>query len=215
MKHSVTLIAIILVFSQQLTWLHGFRPTFRMNSALTSKVVLFQSETENTEPPTCEPCEQQIPIEYTEDSPTFLVDPYTDPTMEELANSNLIKIVNLETSDQQCNALAWKCLGYRKLRIPPFFPGPIPDLYSNEKVFPKWKLKYPQPPDLIGITRHYDTTVDKPIRDAVMSLMRSIPRDFKGGVRNLESEGFRGYKLADLTPNKTRRAQVNYKSEFL
>ena len=33
-------------------------------------------------------------------------------------------------------------------------------------------------------------------------------RDYKGGVRNLKSAGFRGYKLSELTPNKTRRAQL-------
>lgn len=42
-----------------------------------------------------------------------------------------------------------------------------------------------------------------------MNLMRSIPRDYKGGIRNLGNK-FKGYKLNELTPNKTRRAQVNY-----
>ena len=79
----------------------------------------------------------------------------------------------------------------------------------SPKVFPKFAANYPTPPDLIGVTRNYaDPAVDKPVRDASMNLMRSVPKDFKGGVRNLESEGFRGYKLNELTPNKTRRAQL-------
>jgi hypothetical protein len=50
--------------------------------------------------------------------------------------------------------------------------------------------------------------VDKDVRQASMDLMRSIPRDFKGGVRNLEYIGFKGFKLSELTPTKTRRAQL-------
>ncbi len=42
-----------------------------------------------------------------------------------------------------------------------------------------------------------------------MNLMRSVPRDFKGGVRELVNFGWAMYKLNELTPNKTRRAQVN------
>ena len=63
---------------------------------------------------------------------------------------------------------------------------------------------------LLGVSRKYDVIeIDKPVRDASMNLMRSIPRDFKGGVRNLEPLGlFKGYKLNELTPNKTRRAQL-------
>lgn len=43
------------------------------------------------------------------------------------------------------------------------------------------------------MTRVYaDPVVDRPVRDASMDLMRSIPKDFKGGVRNLTSVGFQG-----------------------
>ncbi|KAJ1426430.1 hypothetical protein B484DRAFT_307523, partial [Ochromonadaceae sp. CCMP2298] len=117
-----------------------------------------------------------------------------------VSDENLIRIVNLDTSDQQCNALLWKCLGYT--------PSGDPGTYSAEKVFPKWRERYPTPPDLIGLSRVFDPTVDKPVRDASMAMMKSIPRDFKGGVRALEPLGFRGFKLKDLTPNKTRRAQA-------
>lgn len=43
----------------------------------------------------------------------------------------------------------------------------------------------------------------------VQDLMRSIPRDYKGGVMKLGDVGFKGFKLKELTPNKTRRAQVS------
>lgn len=122
-------------------------------------------------------------------------------TAEELSNSNLVKIVNLECSDLECDYLAWKCLGYK-------YDESTEQFMLSDDVFPKWAAKYPAAPDLIGLKRDYSPDVDKPVRDASMNLMRSIPRDYKGGVRALEAEGFRGYKLKELTPNKTRRAQM-------
>lgn len=131
---------------------------------------------------------------------TFQVSIYLPVLESELSNENLVKIVNLEATDEQCNQLCWKCLGYRYV--------PEIDRYENSQVFPRWKERFPDPPDLIGIQRIYDPVVDKPVRDASVSLMRSIPPDFKGGVRSLINNGFRLFKISELTPNKTRRAQV-------
>jgi hypothetical protein len=122
-------------------------------------------------------------------------------TLAEIADENVVNIVNLKYTDQECNVLAWKCLGYQYNKQLDTF-----ELSSN--VFPKWASKYPDPPDLIGITRRYDPETDKVVRNASMDLMRSIPRTYKGGVRSLVSVGFKGYKLNELTPNKTRRAQL-------
>ena len=142
------------------------------------------------------------PNECTSNNNTFILKIDQPLSDDELSNQNLIKIVNLETTDQQCNYLAWKCLGYQ-------YNNDTKHFEMSPKVFPKFAANYPTPPDLIGVTRNYaDPAVDKPVRDASMNLMRSVPKDFKGGVRNLESEGFRGYKLNELTPNKTRRAQL-------
>ncbi len=58
------------------------------------------------------------------------------------------------------------------------------------------------------MTRDFSPEVDKEVRQASMDLMRSIPRDFKGGIRNLQYVGFNGFKLSELTPTKTRRAQL-------
>jgi len=136
-------------------------------------------------------------------SSTFIVDVSSPLSSEELSDDNLVRIVNLEATDNQCNQLCWKCLGYDFVEV-----REGNSYYDNSRVFPKWKSKYPNPPDLIGITRNYaDPLVDKPVRDANMNLMRSIPRDYKGGIRNLGSK-FKGYKLNELTPNKTRRAQL-------
>jgi Domain of unknown function (DUF1823) len=127
---------------------------------------------------------------------------FTGPvTAEEISDENLVKIVNLQCTDAECNNLAWKCLGYK-------YDSDAKNFVLSSDVFPKWAAKYPEAPDLIGVKRIYLPDVDKPVRDASMNLMRSIPRDFKGGVRELEKVGFRGYKLKELTPNKTRRAQL-------
>jgi hypothetical protein len=42
----------------------------------------------------------------------FIVDiSVPQPTAEELAETNLVKIVRQECSDEEVNFLAWKCLG--------------------------------------------------------------------------------------------------------
>lgn len=120
---------------------------------------------------------------------------------EEVGDTNILKILTLEATDEEANLLCWKCLGYRY--------DANSAIYESNKVFPKWRSKYPQPPDVIGVSRLYDPEVDKPVRTASMDLMRSIPKDYKGGVKSLAYLGFKGFQLKDLTPNKTRRAQVS------
>jgi hypothetical protein len=121
-------------------------------------------------------------------------------TIQDLADSNLVKIVQVKNTDVDTNVLLWKCLGY--------VYDTESDAWRNDNVFPKWKAKFPFPPDLIGVTRKYDPETDKEVRNASMDLMRSIPRSFKGGIRQLQAVGFKGFKLNELTPNKTRRAQA-------
>ena len=58
----------------------------------------------------------------------------------EWANENLLKILKIESSDLEVNTLVWKCLGYR-------FDEEAAE-WKNDEVFPKWKEKYPSPPDL-------------------------------------------------------------------
>ena len=88
---------------------------------------------------------------------------------DELADENIVRIVNFEATDDECNSLAWKCLGYK-------YNAAIQKFESSDKVFPKWLAKYPYAPDLIGVKRLYSEDVDKPVRQASMDLMRSIPR---------------------------------------
>mmetsp|Transcript_4464 Transcript_4464/g.13978 ORF Transcript_4464/g.13978 Transcript_4464/m.13978 type:complete len:246 (+) Transcript_4464:1-738(+) len=121
------------------------------------------------------------------------------PTDEALTNENLVKIVREECSDDQVNALVWQCLGYRLQQD---------GTYDATEVFPKWRARFPEPPDLVGITRVYSKEVDEPVLRANQALVASIPMSYKAGIKtHLRKVGFTGFMLEGLTPNKTRRAQ--------
>mmetsp|Transcript_35719 Transcript_35719/g.47126 ORF Transcript_35719/g.47126 Transcript_35719/m.47126 type:complete len:238 (+) Transcript_35719:145-858(+) len=133
---------------------------------------------------------------------TFFLDRSSpEPTAEELTNENLVKIVLQESTDEETNFLVWKCLGYRY--------NQETEEWSNENTFPKWREKYPSPPDLIGVTRTYSKEVDGPVLKANQALVRSIPMEYKQTLKKeLKKVGWTGYMMEGLTPNKTRRAQV-------
>ncbi|KAG5177051.1 hypothetical protein JKP88DRAFT_189458 [Tribonema minus] len=123
------------------------------------------------------------------------------PTTEELTSENLIKIICERSSDEETNWLAWKCLGYRC--------SAATGEWTADEVFPGWKSKYPQPPDLIGVTRVYSKEVDGPTMKANQALVRAIPLEHKQSLKtHMTPLGFTGFKLDELTPNRTRRAQV-------
>ena len=51
--------------------------------------------------------------------------------------------------------------------------------------------------------------MDAPVKKANTSLVRSVPKMYKQSLKELLAPyGFRGFKIAELTPNRTRRAQV-------
>jgi len=61
---------------------------------------------------------------------------------------------------------------------------------------------------LIGMARMYSKEVDQPSLKANQSIVRSVPVDNKQSLKiHLKPLGFTGYQFAELTPNKTRRAQ--------
>lgn len=56
--------------------------------------------------------------------------------------------------------------------------------------------------------RVYEPEIDKPCRQANQALVRSIPVDNKQSLKeHMRPLGWKGYQYAELTPNKTRRAQ--------
>jgi len=120
---------------------------------------------------------------------------------DDISNENILRIVLSETTDEETNALVWKYLGYRY--------DEATGEYDASAVFPKWAKKYPQPPDLIGVTRTYERAVDEPVLRAVQALQKSVPTEHKDNLRTeLKPLGWPGFKMAGLTPNMTRRAQV-------
>jgi hypothetical protein len=173
----------------------------------------------------------------------FVVSREGPPTAEELSNENLYRSLKVECSDLELNTLVWKGLGYRF--------DPESEQWKNDDCFPKWREKFPTPPDLIGMQRIYSKEVDGPCLKNNQQLVRSIPADNKQSLKvHLKELGFTGYKVsqkmscgiytcyiyikvpspfcvsfltfsriiycypiylwfqvAELTPNKTRRAQ--------
>lgn len=130
----------------------------------------------------------------------FVVSKEGEPTAEEMSNDNLLHILAQTCTDEEVNWLAWKCLGYRY--------DAVTDTWSSDGVFPLWKKRYPEAPDLIGVTRIYEREVDLPVYNAVQAITGAIPREHKNGLREqLRPLGFSGYLLNELTPNRTRRAQ--------
>jgi Domain of unknown function (DUF1823) len=128
----------------------------------------------------------------------FIVSREGGPTAEELSNENILRIVRSECSDLEVNTLLWKCLGYR------FVDGD----WTSAECFPKWSERFPSPPDLIGMQRIYEREVDQPSLRSNQALVRSVPVEFKQSLKtHLKPLGFTGFKYAELTPNKTRRAQ--------
>lgn len=60
------------------------------------------------------------------------------------------------------------------------------------------------PPDFIGRPGATTAAADRPVKRAIQALNRSVP---PAGKQLLKSRlGFRGYKVGEMTPNRTRRA---------
>jgi hypothetical protein len=112
---------------------------------------------------------------------------------EETGESVLIDLfsqVNM-ISFSQVNTLVWKCLGYRF--------NVENEEWTPDEVFPKWREKYPTPPDLIGMRRIYSKEIDQPSLKSNQSIVRSVPAEFKQSLKkHLKPLGFRGYKVRFL-----------------
>jgi len=151
-------------------------------------------------PPAILPFDPRYSTEGPVSEGDFVISREGEPTKEELSNENLYKILHEQCTDLEVNTLVWKGLGYR-------FNAET-KTWENDKVFPKWKEKFPEPPDLIGMQRIYSKEVDQPSLKSNQQLVKSIPQDNKQSLKeHLKPLGFTGFKISQLTPNKTRRAQ--------
>ena len=133
-------------------------------------------------------------------SKNFIISRAGPPTIEELSNEQMLSIVNIECTDLEVNTLVWKCLGYRF--------NEENEVWTPSEVFPKWKERYPDPPDFIGMKRVYSREIDQDSLRSNQALVRSIPAENKQSLKkHLKPLGWKGYQYKELTPNKTRRAQ--------
>lgn len=105
-------------------------------------------------------------------------------TLPPLTPATFWAILNLEIPDAMVNALVWHALGYRW--------ETSTQAWDLTRVDPQWATAYPVPPDFIDS------------RPATIMLTRSIPSEHKQLLK--ENLGFTGYTVAQLTPQKTRRA---------
>ncbi len=106
--------------------------------------------------------------------------------LPELTTANIWGILNDEISDDVANQLVWNCLGYRL--------NPASGQWEAADVAPEWQQDYPEPPNFIES------------RPATVKLTRSIPAEHKQLLK--EQLGFKGYKVDELVPRKTRRATI-------
>jgi hypothetical protein len=112
----------------------------------------------------------------------------------------LLQIVRGETSDDLVNDILRRLLGW--------VLDPDRGAWDDSKVPPEWKNDYPGgPPDFIGRADDYTPERDRSIKKAVQKLTRSIPSEHKQIMRAvLGPKGFTGWKINELTPNRTRRS---------
>ncbi|PXF48175.1 hypothetical protein BWQ96_02127 [Gracilariopsis chorda] len=116
-----------------------------------------------------------------------------------ITTDDLFKIIRGETPDEWVNEIVRTLLGWQQLDD---------GSWNDDQVKSAWKEIYPDgPPDFIGSVDDYSPARDRPVKIAMQRLTRSIPPDYKQSIREILGPlGFRGWKVEELTPNRTRRA---------
>lgn len=95
-------------------------------------------------------------------------------------------ILNEEIDDAIVNQLVWYYLGYRY--------DQSRQIWDNTQVAEDWRKDYPDPPDFVEN------------RPPIVKLTRSIPKENKQLLK--KKLGFKGYKIGEFGPKKTRRATM-------
>ena len=155
---------------------------------------------EKVKPIILEPCIEAMAPDYSVNGPVgggeFLISRTGGPTDDELKDENLYKIIERKASDLEVNTLVWKALGYR-------FDAEA-NQWTAAEVFPKWKERFPEPPDVIGMKRVYSKEVDGPCLKNNQALVKSIPVDNKKSYLKeyMKPFGFTGYKVSKAVDNK-------------
>lgn len=121
------------------------------------------------------------------------------PVTFEEVEENVLKVVEGELSDQECNLLCWRCLGYK-------YDATLKN-FTNDGVMNRWKAIYPQPVDLIGLFNTEDEVIDRPVELASKELWRTIAEHYKDGLSEIRE--FEPIDVKDLTLNVARRIIVS------
>ncbi|MBC6419840.1 MAG: DUF1823 family protein [Prochloron sp. SP5CPC1] len=103
-----------------------------------------------------------------------------------LNEETIWNILKEALDDSTVNELVWHYLGYRY--------DDQTKKWDNGNVAPEWRSRYPEPPDFLAN------------RPPTVQLTRSIPKENKQLLK--EKLGFKGYKIGEFGPRKTRRATV-------
>lgn len=128
-------------------------------------------------------------------------------TAEELEDARLLQLL-LQKRDEELNVLAWKCLGYRYINYGAGYA------WDTTYVFPKWRQRYPIPPDLVGVSGDTPETIA-----AVEFLASTTAEKYQDAVeRHCKSQGLR-YIGKQVNPAATRKVQVTqwlmfYRDEY-
>lgn len=118
-----------------------------------------------------------------------------------LTGPDLMGIVMQESPDEWVNEIVRTFLGWQQRED---------GTWDNSHVQSMWLELYPDnPPDFIGRNNDYSPKHDRPVKLAVQRLARSVIREYSQLLKpTLRPYGFRGWKIEQLTPNRTRRATV-------
>ena len=121
-----------------------------------------------------------------------------------LTVKDLLAIILGEMPDAWVNEILLTLLGWRRADD---------EKWDNSNVPDEWRKPYPDsPPDFIGSPTNYSPAIDLPVKRAMQKLNRTIEPESKQQLKQiLKPHGFKGWKINELTPNRTRRATaVNY-----
>lgn len=131
--------------------------------------------------------EAQAPVPTLPGAPTELA--------VSLTSDELMGMVHGEVPEARINEVVRNLLGWR---------GDDSSGWDASAVPQAWSEKYGEnPPDFIGDPNDYSPAKDRPVKMAMQKLTRDITDPYKRGLKEF---GFKGYKIHELTPNKTRRA---------
>lgn len=118
-----------------------------------------------------------------------------------ITGQDLLAIIHGDTPDEWVNEIVRSFLGWRQMEN---------GEWNDDLVESTWKEVYKRgPPNFIGKEGDYTPKLDRPVKIAVQNLSKSIPPEHKQSLKPaMKPLGFSGWKVADLTPNRTRRAQA-------